>query len=145
MKKYFNKKNIIIVFIILIVISISLFFVLNKKVEKKKIKENKDDTVFITDEGVVEDKIVDGLKIADTTLTVKDNVSRLVTNVYNNTSSDYILNEYKISVYDKDDNIIITLPGYVGEVIESGKTKIIDSSVDKDLSNAVRIEFEVIK
>ena len=111
----------------------------------KKKEETKNDVKTNTEENVVKDQEVDGLKMTNTSLTITNGISTLVTEVSNNTGSDYQLEEFTIIIKDKDDNVLATIPGYVGETIENGSTKTIDSSIDIDLSNATSVEYKIKK
>ena len=111
----------------------------------KKKEETKNDVKTNTEENVVKDQEVDGLKMTNTSLTITNGISTLVTEVSNNTGSDYQLEEFTIIIKDKDGNVLATIPGYVGDVIENGSTKTIDSSIDIDLSNASSVEYEIKK
>ena len=111
----------------------------------KKKEETKNDVKTNTEENVVKDQEVDGLKMTNTSLTITNGISTLVTEVSNNTGSDYQLEEFTIIIKDKTDNVLATIPGYVGETIENGSTKTIDSSIDIDLSNATSVEYEIKK
>ena len=111
----------------------------------KKKEETKNDVKTNTEENVVKDQEVDGLKMTNTSLTITNGISTLVTEVSNNTGSDYQLEEFTIIIKDKNDNVLATIPGYVGETIENGSTKTIDSSIDIDLSNAASVEYKIKK
>lgn len=111
----------------------------------KKKEEPKNDVKSNTEENVIKDQEVDGLKMTNTSLTITNGISTLVTEVSNNTGVDYQLEEFTITIKDKDGNVLATLPGYVGETIENGSTKTIDSSIDIDLSNATSVEYEIKK
>lgn len=143
------KKNLILVLVMLLSIGLITGCGCKKKnnqVSKKdNDKKSKQTTKTVTEKEVIKDREVDGIKITDTSLTVTDGVSYLKASVTNNTGSDYKLEEYKIIVKDEKGDVIITLPGYVGEVIKAGATKTIRSSVSMDLSKAKSIEYEVVK
>ena len=111
----------------------------------KKKGETKNDVKTNTEENVVKDQEVDGLKMTNTSLTITNGISTLVTEISNNTGSDYQLEEFTIIIKDKDDNVLATFPGYVGETIDNGSTKTIDSSIDIDLSNAASVEYKIKK
>lgn len=115
----------------------------DKNNDKKTTKEP--ETVVNTAEDVIKDQEFEGLKMTNTSLVVEGGISTLITEVSNNTGSDYYLNQFKITVKDKDGNVITTLSGYVGAVIPNGKVRVINTSSDLDLSNADSIEYSVIK
>ena len=130
----------------IIVILISLTLITGCGCSKKENKKNEEQLdVKDTNEEITKDREVDGLKLTNTSLTCIEKHWTLVTKVTNNTGSDYELNEFKIIIKDKDGNIITTLSGYVGGVIPNGSTREINSGTYVDLTNAKKIEYEVIK
>lgn len=98
-----------------------------------------------TEEEVVKDRVVDGIKLTNTSLTTTNGISQLITSVTNDSDQDYRLEEFRIIVKDADGKEIANLPGFVGDVIKAGETRTIDSSVDLDLSKAKSVEYEVKK
>lgn len=113
--------------------------------EENEGKNTEPETVINTNEDVIKDQTFDGLQMTNTSLVTTDGISSLVTEVTNNTGSDYYLNEFTITVKNADGTVVATLPGYVGEVIRNGETKTINSSIDIDLSSATSIEYSVVK
>ena len=114
----------------------------NKKEEKK---EKKEEVKVNTNKDVIKDQEVDGIKMTNTSLVTTNGITKLTTNVTNESETDYTLEEYIIIIKDKEGNEIIRIPGYVGDTIKAGETRTINSSVDRDLSNAGSIEYEVKK
>ena len=109
-------------------------------------KEDDKPTIEVNDnKEVIKDQNIDGIEITNTSLVYEDGISYLNATVTNNTGSDYELNEYRINVKDSDDNIIVTMPGYVGSVLKNGESKTINTMITEDLSKAASIEYEVIK
>lgn len=141
------KKKIFVVIISIIIILLGILICVscsNKKVEKEN--NDKETKVVVNKEkDIVKDQKVDGLDMKNTSLVITDGISKLETEVINNTGSDYELKEFTIIIKDSEDKTIIELPGYVGEVIKNGETKKINSSVDIDLSNAKKVEYSVKK
>ena len=112
----------------------------------KKDKETKKEEVKVnTNKDVVKDQEIDGIKMTNTSLVTTNGISKLVTNVTNSSNKDYKLDEYIIIIKDKKGEEIVRIPGYVGDTIKAGETRTINSSVDRDLSNAGSIEYEVKK
>ena len=109
-------------------------------------KEDDKPTIEVNDnKEVIKDQNIDGIEITNTSLVYEDGISYLNATVTNNTGSDYELNEYRINVKDSDDNIIVTMPGYVGSVLKNGESKTINTMITEDLSKAASIEYEVVK
>ena len=117
--------------------------------DKTKNDDKKDDnnqTIEVNDnKEVIKDQNIDGIEITNTSLVYEGGISYLNATVTNNTGSDYELNEYRINVKDSDDNIIVTMPGYVGSVLKNGESKTINTMITEDLSKAASIEYEVVK
>ena len=136
------KKTIMMAFALLLTVGLVTGCGCSKKDDKKKedsvVKEN-------TKEEVIKDREVDGIKVTNTSLVTVDGMSTLETTVTNVTDEDYNLVEYKIIVKDKKGNVIVELPGFVGDTIKAGESTVLTSSVDKDLTTAESIEIEVIK
>ena len=114
--------------------------------KKDNKKDNtKDDVKVNTEENVIKDQTFEGLTFTNTSLTTTNGVSTLITEVSNTTGTDYTLDEFTITIKNKDGEVITTIPGYVGDVIKNGETRTINSSIDIDLSNASSIEYSVKK
>ena len=114
--------------------------------KKDNKKDNtKDDVKVNTEENVIKDQTFEGLTFTNTSLTTTNGVSTLITEVSNSTGEDYTLEEFTITIKNKDWEVITTIPGYVGDVIKNGETRTINSSIDIDLSNASSIEYSVKK
>ncbi len=114
--------------------------------KKDNKKDNtKDDVKVNTEENVIKDQTFEGLTFTNTSLTTTNGVSTLITEVSNSTGEDYTLEEFTITIKNKDGEVITTIPGYVGDVIKNGETRTINSSIDIDLSSASSIEYSVKK
>ena len=101
-------------------------------------------TVINTAEDVIKDQELDGLQMRNTALTVTNGVSTLITEITNNTGTDYNLVEFSVAIKGADGSVMYTFGGFIGDVT-SGETKTISSSVDIDLSSATSIEYSVKK
>ena len=112
---------------------------------KEENKNNEQKPIVNTNKDVIKDQEVDGLKMTNTTLIYENGISTLITEVSNNTGTDYHLNEFNITVKDKDGNVMSNLKGYVGGTIPNGETRTINTSSDLDLSKATSIEYSVNK
>lgn len=95
-------------------------------------------------EGVVEDKNQEGLSFTNSSLVYDKNNSTLVTKVTNNTEENIAVRIFNIYVKDKDDNIIVTLIGYVGGEIPAGQSRDIETNVDMSLEDAFKIDYEIV-
>lgn len=91
------------------------------------------------------DQKVDGMNLQNTEIIYKDGVSYFSVQVKNNTKSDYSIEEYDITFYDEKGKKLTTIPGYIGATIKAGEFKVINSSVDIDLSKIAKIKYKVVK
>lgn len=132
------KKTLLVMLSLLLVVGLATGCGCSKKEEKKEDKYN-------TNEDVIKDQEVEELKLTNTSLKVDNNYSTLVTLVSNPTSEDKEVRVFNIYVKDKNGNEIVTLEGYVGDVVPAGESREITSNVDMDLSNAASIEYEIVK
>lgn len=132
------KKTLLVMLSLFLVVGLATGCGCSKKEEKKEDK-------FNTNEDVIKDQVVEELKLTNTSLKVDDNYSTLVTLVSNPTSEDKEVRVFNIYVKDKDGKEIVTLQGYVGDVIPAGESREITSNVDMDLSKAISIDYEIVK
>lgn len=132
------KKTLLVILSLFLVVGLATGCGCSKKEEKKEDK-------FNTNEDVIKDQQVEELNLTNTSLKVDDNYSTLVTLVSNPTNEDKEVRVFNIYVKDKDGNEIVTLQGYVGDVIPAGESREITSNVIMDLSNATSIEYEILK
>lgn len=138
------KKNLKKLFTMLLVVLLVTGCGCAKNDETKN-KGKEPEVKVNTAENVIKDQTFEGLQFTNTSLTVVDGISKFVTQVSNNTGADYNLVEFTVTIKDAEGNIIISIPGYVGEVIKNGETRSINHSIDIDLSNASSIEYAVVK
>lgn len=160
MKKYLTKINIALVGIAISILlfSVDIYLILStssnnsenkpNEVEKEnpsndEKKPNKGESNSNTNEGVISDKELGGLKFTNASLISTDNAATLTTIVENTTDHDIEVRLIYIYVKDKYDEIIIVLQGYVGDVIPSKGTRTITSNADINLDNAASIEYKL--
>lgn len=90
-----------------------------------------------------EEVTVDGLKFKDIDVKFENGLTTYTATV-ENTGEAYTLKYVQIEIY-KDEDVIGTLIGYVGEEIGTNKTKKITSSIDKNIEDATDIKYTIIK
>ena len=146
MQKYLKNKNVIIATITITLIIILAFLIFRDTKEDKKPKaKDKEEMISITDPEIMKNQKVDGMDINNVLFVIQDGKSRLMAEIVNNTESDYKLKQYIVTIKDKDNKVLGTMHGYVGEEIKVGETRNLDVSIDRDLSQATTIEYEVEK
>ena len=128
----------ILVFVLVFLLAFGLF---RGKDSKDKTTEN--DTHANTSGDVIKDQEAEGLRFSNTSLIMENGGSKLTTEVKNLTGEDIDLQSFDILVKDKDGKEMVTLLGYVGEVIKADETRIITSETDVDLTKAAAIEYVI--
>jgi hypothetical protein len=113
--------------------------------KKEKTTEDTSKETYNTNEGVIKDQEVEGLKLTNTSLVSTENSATLVTSVSNPTNEDKEVRIFYIHVKDKNGDEIVTLQGYVGGVVPAGQTREITSNVDRNLDNAYKVEYELVE
>ena len=135
------KKTLIVALSSLLLLFLATGCGCTKKEEKKdnnKVKVN-------TNNDVIKDQKLEVFTFTNTSLIYEDSTSILTTVVTNNSDKTEYLKEFTINVRDKDGNIIIQLPGYVGDNIEAKSSTVITSSYGDDLTKAASIDYEIVR
>lgn len=91
------------------------------------------------------DQTVSGLLFSDASLEYNEGLSTYIVNVSNTLESDYSLKNINIIFKDKNDKEIISLVGYIGDNLKISDQKILQASVDKEITNIEKIEYIVNK
>lgn len=127
---------------LLVLVTMSLLTVATgcgcKKKEKEEVKAN-------TEQEVIKDQKVEVFAFTNTSLVYENGTSTLETLVTNTSKEKQFLAEFKIHVKDAKGNVIVTLTGFIGDSIEAGSSKKITSTYGSDLTNAAKIEYEIVK
>lgn len=150
MEKRSNKKIIFLtVLLVGLVVALGLIlfmFVFNRNNKDNNIIEQQNIVKENTNESINEVKTLKGLTFESTNIVYKNGLSTLTTKVTNNDSIDYVKENFKIIIKDKNNNIIIDLPGLITGGLKANESKNIVSVVDVDLSsNAYYIEYEEVE
>ena len=111
--------------------------VVTPDVDEEKIKTN-------TNENVIGEKEIDGLKIEKSSIIYEDGITTLTTSVTNISNEVQVIDSIRIT-YTDEDGTRTELIGAIGEPITQNQTVYITSTTDIDLTNAVSVEYEIIK
>ena len=139
--KFIKAAFAIVVFLVAIIIVLKL----TPTKKESKPDADKEEMIEITDPNVIKNQVVDGIDFTETLFVVQNKKTRLLVQVTNNTEEDYTLKEYNIIIKDKDGKVLATLPGYIGELLSSHETKVLNATIDKDLRDVAEIVYEVVK
>ena len=140
-----NKKKIIIG-VIVIIIAIVLILIVGFLLKGKEIKKDEESGYKSnTNSEFIKDQKIGDFEFTNTSLNYKDGNSVLRVSVTNTSSQELNLQEFKIHVYDSEHNEIVTLTGFIGDKLQAGETKYIESSYADDLTSAHSIEYEIVE
>lgn len=98
-----------------------------------------------TESSYLADQTVEGLSFENANLEVANGVSTYTVEVTNDLDKEYTLKNINIIFKDGSGQEIETLLGYIGENLEVEETKVIDASIDKELTDIVKIEYVINK
>ena len=110
-----------------------------------KKEEKKEEVKVNTNENVVKDQEVEGLKMTNTSLVYENGTTVLVTEVINKTEEDITVKRIRIKVKDKEGNTLTTLIGTIADTIKPGESRTIETETPLDLSKAESVEYSVEK
>lgn len=144
-----RKKVIILIIICIIIAIISIIFISNKN--QKQENQNNENVYYIelqdgakqnVSPKISEKKTFENLDIVNASIVYSDNICKMKLNVENNSdikSDDMII---KINIFDSNNDIIITLTGFVAE-ISPGKSIEVNLDSSFDYSNAY--DYEILR
>ena len=131
-----NKKQLIMVATIIPILIVALILIINVSYSVDKDESNL---------GINKEQIVEGIKVSEGII-IQDKDLYTYSAKVTNTNKEKTHVEYLTFVFeDKDNKRIITLYGYVGKDLEENESVPVLASVDKDISNASKVEIEVKK
>ena len=110
-----------------------------------KKEEKKEEVKVNTNENVIKDQEVEGLKMTNTSLVYENGTTVLVTEVINEKEEDITVKRIRIKVKDKEGNILTTLIGTIADTIKPGESRTIETETPLDLSKAESVEYSVEK
>ncbi len=91
------------------------------------------------------DQTVDDLEFKNANLVYENGVSKYKVEVTNSLTINYSLKTINIIFKDSDGNEIETLTGYLGDTLTPKDVKLLDVSIDKELTDIVSIEYMINK
>lgn len=142
-----SKKTLIglIILCILIITIISIIILTNNNQEKpsKETKPTQDEIKYNTKEDVTEDKLIDNILFSDIECTFDGNTSLLTYKITNQGTEAISLDEYEITIKDKNDNILAIIAPSITEEIKPNETIETGNSIDIDLTKAYKIELSL--
>ena len=123
-----NKKNIGIL-VLLIVVTGVILIIVGKSIATK-------------DSSVLREQEVENLVFKEAEIKYENGISKLEVEVENK-GEDLNLKYIDIKVEKENENI--RLIGYIGDSIKSKETKLIEASVDQDITDITNITYTIVK
>ena len=91
------------------------------------------------------DQTVDNLEFKNANLVYENGVSKYTAEVTNSLTTNYALKTINIIFKDSTGTEIENLIGYIGNNLTPGEVKLLDASVDRELTDIVTIEYRINK
>lgn len=91
------------------------------------------------------DQEIDRLSFKNVNLVYEDGISKYTVEVENTLDTEYSLKTINITLRNSTGDEIETLIGYIGNHLSKGERKLLDISIDKELTDIVSIEYTINK
>lgn len=138
-----NKK------LVALVLAFGLIFATGcgkKDNDNNKTNDNKDNQevtgpIANTNESIISEQIIDGIKITNITLVSEDGRTVFTADVVNTTEETIDIKSFNAIYKNADGEEIVSLFVYVGNSLEPGSLSSVSSSVEIDLSSATNVEY----
>ena len=91
------------------------------------------------------DQTVDNLEFKNANLVYENGVSKYTAEVTNSLTTNYALKTINIIFKDSTGTEIENLIGYIGNNLTPGEVKLLDASVDRELTDIITIEYKINK
>ena len=97
-----------------------------------------------TESGYLKDQTVSGLSFKNANLTTDNGVSTYTVQVSNDSEESYSLKTISIIFTDNSNNKT-ALSGYIGNELSASETKVMQASIDVELTDIVSVEYVINK
>lgn len=131
-----KRNNIIILGTAILAVILIFVISLNSNLNTKKTTKKEEKLTANTNENVITETEIDGIKIDNITLLMNGNSSTFSCNITNITNEE-ITKKLIIIFKSSSGQEITSLEGYYGNKISSGETKKINASINKNLNESI--------
>lgn len=114
-----------------------------KEQEKEELNVNENNTIIVTEEGVVGEQTVNGIALENINFSVQDGITSVVTKVKNNNTIPFELTNYQMMVKDSSGNVLTILVSSVNATLLPGEEQNYTTTFMLDLSSASTVEYAV--
>ena len=139
-KESSTKQNIILVGLILVIV-FCVFFSVKTIIKNTKTDDDKSNNSDVIHKEVLNDTKVGNLTITNARLTVTDGVTSFSANVNNETDSDYHFNVLYVTF--TNGNVTRKIPVLSDVTIKPNEHEIISLTLDSDISDTTKIDYDV--
>ena len=129
-----GHKTLSIIMTVLIILIIILIIVLC--VNNSNDKKLKPEVITNTNEGIIKEEDYNGLVFNNVSLITEKGYTTFTASVTNRNSEVSNISDVNINFYDKDDNLIMSFRGNIGDNLNPGETRTITSSTKGNLNKA---------
>lgn len=102
-----------------------------------------DYATVITDDAVVGEQSVNGILFENTTFQVQNGFTTIVTKVTNRSGAPFMLENYQMTITDKDGKVLTILTSNINESLEIDAEKLYTTPFNLDLSTAAKVEYNI--
>lgn len=138
-----NKKILLIILTVVVIASVALIILKNSNTEEPNKGNNKKDEVVNKNEDVVSRKEVSNIAFDNISYVYDGKRTTVKLEITNNNEKSVQLGLFIVNVFDKKNELIDSFAPVSKSTIGVGDVKKIEFSLDKDLSNAYKLEFEL--
>ena len=129
-----GHKTLSIIMAVLIILIIILIIVLC--VNNSSDKKLKPEVITNTNEGIIKEENYNGLVFNNISLITEKGYTTFTASVTNRNSEVSNVSDVNINFYDKNDNLIMSFRGNIGDNLNPGETRTITSSTKGNLNKA---------
>lgn len=97
------------------------------------------------DDNYLVNQTVDGLSFENANLLSGNGISKFTVEVVNDNKEDYNLKTINVIFKDSEGKEITTLLGYIGDSLSPNEEKVLDISIDQEISGISSIEYIINK
>lgn len=98
---------------------------------------------FSYDAGLLEDVTINNLKITNINIDTNNGITKYTAKVLANESSK--VSYIKMDLKDENNEIVVTLIGYIGKTLNQDETFDIEANTDANIDSVKRIEYSVVE
>lgn len=132
-----NYLKIVLGGLLLVLLVLTMWLKLKPVNNTKKIAKSEDKIYAHTDEGIVKEENLEGLKFSNISLITENDYTTFTCDVTNTSDSDINMENVDIVLKDKDDKTVITLLGNIGDTMKPSDIRTVTASAKGEFKDVV--------